>query len=359
MKRIRKKERVDRLMSEKRGKKGSIGRWIYLILVTLLLLWLADVFLGKYIVFRADGMITRDQIVRSVSYPADVSEILVKEGDEVEAGQLLAQLYSTRIMEQLAELDAEMADLKVNYAETNSRTSQIDNITPMAKARTDKMKKLIETEENAIARGITSTSKMSQYLEDEFDARERLALLKAEREELPVVLDTISGIITNLEESRAGLVKAFGGGRIVANQDATVSKVLVTEGSAVNIADPILELLVGESYILAYMTPGSFDKIEVGHSVKVLWGVDSAQGTVTALLPISARLPLEFQRTFRPQERSQVLRIDFDSEQNLPASFTKVTVVSTGVAPKWIMGIFTDFIRWFWSIDLSSSRNTE
>ena len=48
-------------------------------------------------------------------------------------------------------------------------------------------------------------------------------------------------------------------------------------------------------------------------------------------MPLSTRLPEEFQKTFRPRERSQIIRIDFDPGVRPPPTYTKVRISAPGL----------------------------
>ncbi|MCP3867083.1 MAG: biotin/lipoyl-binding protein [Gammaproteobacteria bacterium] len=339
MKKLRNKTRVDRLQTEARGRRGRLGRWIYLILITLLLVWLFDVFLGKYLFFRADGMVMRDHLTKAVSYVADVRKLPVKEGDRVSEGDLLVRLSSLDLLVQLSTLDTKLADLQARHAELLSQLAQVDILIPLAKERATKMTVLRVNEERAITRGITGNRQMSEFLKDEFNAREKLEKLKGERQDLPLEISTMKEIIESLMETRQSLLEAYSEGKIIAEETLVVSHLYVTKGSALKRGEPIMDLLTGGSYVLAYVTPGSVNKIDVGDNVTIRYGIATAEGTITELYPISPRLPMEFQRTFRPQDRSQVIRIEFEENAVIPATFTKVNIVSAGVLPKWLSGL--------------------
>ncbi len=76
--------------------------------------------------------------------------------------------------------------------------------------------------------------------------------------------------------------------------------------------------------------------VKIGDAVSLRYGIETLSGRIEKVFPISAPLPKEFQRTFRPQERSQVIRISIDADSGqIPATFSKVNVVAAGLIPGW------------------------
>ena len=337
---LRNKGRVDNLQSESRGSRGTIGRWVYLLLVTLLLIWLLDTLFGKYFFFRADGMVMRDIRNVSVSYTATVEEFALDVGDYVAAGAQIAKLNSTDILQRLAELSIKSAEVKSRIAELQAREKQLAKILPLARQRVGKMVKLRETEEKAAARGLVDTRRISQYLEDEFDSLLNYEKLLSESLNINSQIQTLAEIDQSLQENISRISEAYGDGALKAPADVTVSQVFVNTGSVVKNGEPLVELLSGGAYILAYVTPGAVNIAKTGDEVSLKYGLKTLRGKIQQIFPISARLPLEFQRTFRPQERSQMMRVEILSKEDIPATFTKIKIIAPGLIPIWLSDLF-------------------
>ncbi|MFZ0126886.1 MAG: hypothetical protein WAL48_22185, partial [Xanthobacteraceae bacterium] len=62
----------------------------------------------------------------------------------------------------------------------------------------------------------------------------------------------------------------------------------------------------------------------------------TVRGTIERVEPFAAALPREFQRSFTPVERQQVIRVEFAPDIYLPPLFTKVQLRSPNVARRWI-----------------------
>lgn len=330
MKRIRAKRRIDRLRTETRASGTNWGRWVYLGLVALLALWLLDTAFGQYIYLRAEGMVTQDKHVVAMSNIATVEAIHVEEGQQVSGGELLAKVTSFPIVQQIANLSTKLADIHARQLELKARRLVLHTILPVAKRRVEAMERLRSNEESAIARGLTDTRKLNELLQDEF-----ASILDSERMQAEV--GTIDGQLRDLESMATRLTQtldqidaAYEDGVIRSPVDGRVVNITASLGSVLSVDDSLMEVLTGEAYVLAYIKPGTLYSVHGGENVTLRYGLSKAQGRVEAILPFSAKLPNEFQRTFRPRERSQIARIELESDDR-PPTYTKVEVVSASI----------------------------
>ena len=89
---------------------------------------------------------------------------------------------------------------------------------------------------------------------------------------------------------------------------------------------------------MGYIEPGALYEIKLGQRIKIIYGFEVTYGQITKIQPVSSTLPSEFQRTFRPKDRSTVIRIDLDKDAHVPPTFTKVSVTSVNSWP-WLLAI--------------------
>ncbi len=109
--------------------------------------------------------------------------------------------------------------------------------------------------------------------------------------------------------------------------DGRIVNLTASRGSVVSGDSPLMEVLIGRPYVLAYVKPGALYTVNGGEIVALRYGLSTIRGRIAAILPFSAKLPSEFQRTFRPQERSQIIRIELEDSVQ-PPTYTKVEAVS-------------------------------
>lgn len=333
MKRIRNKQRIDNLKTELRNQPERYGRWIYLTLLIGLFLWMFNMFFGHYIFFRADGIVTQEQIEIGVSYLADIVEMNVQEGDTVIPGQALAQLQSMQVLNQASNLSEKRIDVQIKISEKNSRIKVLKTIIPIAESRANGLSNLLQNEHKAINNGLTNNRNLSDLIQSEFQARLFLEQSRTEIKYLTHEENNLQRIDNDLMKVEQQLAKLFNKGIVMAPESGTIIQ-LSKKGSVLREGEPLAELLVGKPYVLGYIEPGAFYEIKLGQRVKIIYGFEVTYGQITKILPTSSTLPSEFQRTFRPKDRSRVIRIDLDKEAHIPPTFTKVSVASEN--------------HWFW-----------
>jgi len=341
MRRLRRQQqRVDRIGQDVRRRSGGIGKWVYLLALLGLVAWLLNQFLGELVFFTAQGFVVREENRVSVPYPARVVSVDVEVGDAVGAGEPVARVESLTIRETIAQISLAIADLERERSELQARAVEIDALLPIARRRAARMAALLDQNTDAYERGLTTSVNRSVLIEDEFDAAEKVAELRAERGETDRQIGLIDQQQAELMARRALFEKSYGDGIVRAPVAGNVFDVTATVGGVVRAADPILTMVGGEPHILAYVNPGSLAELPVGSSVRIEYGVREIEGRITRIFPLSKQLPAEFQRQFRPQERSQLIRIDFAEGAAPPPTFTTVEISSADPWPSWAKRLF-------------------
>jgi multidrug resistance efflux pump len=337
VKSLRKNKRVDNLQNEVRNTGHEIGRYVYISILVILFIWIADTFFGDYFIFRAEGLVLKERHTAAVGYTADVKEVFVVEGQRIKKGAPVVRVSSVQILEQITNLSIKLADLEAQQLELKSQSQINVKLLPYAQKRAGDMQKLRKIEEKAIKDGLASSRALSDMLEDEYNSLMQLEKLKTEKKTLQLQLDGITGIIYSLQYTLNEVEANYGKGLIKAPEDAIVSKVSVNPGSVIRTGDTMAQMLSGKSYILAYIQPGALYQVEEGKEVSIFYGVNDLEGTIDEIYPVSAQLPAEFQRNFRPRDRSQIVRIEITPDYGvIPATYTKVRVVAAGKFWNWL-----------------------
>lgn len=329
MNRIRRRPRIDRLETELRPRrKHSLGRWVYLGLLLALLAWLVDLFFGQYLYLRAEGIVTRQRFAVASPTVAQVEALFVKEGDAVKQGARLAEVSSLPVLQQIANLSSKIADVRTQLVALTSRRVLLQSLMPIAEKHAREWQLLRKEEERAIESGLTSSRRLHEFVRGTFDSRREQARMASVLGRLDEEEAALAAIAEDLGKTLERIRSGYSNGTLRAAVDGRVANLTATPGSVVVPGTPIMELLNGDAFVLAYLTPGSLHSSEVGDRIRVRYGVTSIIGEIEAVLPISAQLPEEFQRTFLPTERSQILHIRLPAGETPPV-FTKVTVIST------------------------------
>jgi len=327
MRRLRKQARHDRLHTELRTNKGRMGRWIYLGLLGILLAWLLNLFFGDLLYLSAEGMVTRDRQVVSLGYPATVQDLRVRDGDQVRAGDLLATVDSIPVLQDLANLSARLAEFRARHQELVARRMVIRETLPVAREHAAAVNGLLSSRESALREGLTTNMSLHELFQADYANRKEVAELTAERDALDLEIDGLEEIIREFSASLERLRTRYDQGAVRAWRDGIVSDLRVSAGSSTGQGERLMDLLTGDSYVLAYIRPGALYEVRIGDPVQLHYGVVRMAGRISEVLPLSVQLPSEFQRAFQPQERSQIVRIDIE-DGRVPPVFTKVVVKS-------------------------------
>ena len=76
--------------AEPRTRRLAIIRWVYLTSIFALVVWLANFFFGDLLYLRSEGLVVGQPSVVAAEFPVTVRDILVREGEQVKAGQIAA-----------------------------------------------------------------------------------------------------------------------------------------------------------------------------------------------------------------------------------------------------------------------------
>ena len=339
--RLRRRSRYDTLQNEIRRRGRSWGRWIYLALLCGLFLWIADMFVGNLLYFQADGLVMRDRVVLATQYPAEVKKLNVEEGSLITKGELLAQVRSQKVEETFAQLYSDMAQAIVRSTDLEVRSKVYKAIYPMAQHRyqeahaarlaTDKL-----TDENRL-----TNMRRAELLKGEIDSAQAQTQIEAEQSTIEQNVPDIKAAVAASKAAVTRLRDIYADGTLKAPSDGVVGYLHVAEGSVVRPGDPLMELFTNKPYILAYVPEGALYDLSPGDPVKIRVGFSTYYGKVSRLYPLASRLPKEFQNTFQPAARAQVVRIEFDPSDHYPALFSKTKLSAADWSPAWLRHLFS------------------
>jgi multidrug resistance efflux pump len=299
---------------------------VYIGLLLGLAIWLVNLAIGDVLFFRADGFVMRSTRKAAAPFVARVVELYVDTGQQIEKGQPLARLDSPEVTRHIAQLSIQVADLEIRLGDFETRAKVLEHLLPFARERSQMARATmaeIDTEEGkrlATSQGVTAAAK------EAFESMEELQRLSVEYDMINAQLDELEGALTNARATYTKLVETYADGLVVAAESGTVAAVPAAVGSVVAEGEPLIELLSGPSYILAYARPGGLYEVRSGDPVVVRYGLRELRGAIAEILPIATMLPDELQRAFRPKERAQVIKIQIPEGVQVPPLRTKVVV---------------------------------
>jgi multidrug resistance efflux pump len=324
---LKKRPRSDVLVNEKRMVANPIGRLIYLGVLAVFAVVVLNFLFGDIIILRADGLVLKDQTVVATTFVARIQNVEIREGQQVEKGQVIMRLQSTEMLERLADLSARRARLVADTVEFRIRAETVAELLPLARKREGEATRVVGRFDALALAGLTTASSYDTALSANFSAQ-------GERIKLATQLKTLEKEVATLHEARdlaestlADLQAHYAGGVIRAPVTGAVGVSVPSIGNVYRTGEPMLTLYSGDPYVLAYLPHRYMFSINAGDKVTVSDGQHSAPGVIAEILPMTDALATEFQNTFKPRERSQLAKIRLTGTAPFPL-LQKVSVTS-------------------------------
>jgi multidrug resistance efflux pump len=306
---LKKRPRPDDLKTQQRRATNRAGRMIYLGLLGVFALTMANFLFGDLVFLRADGQVVRDRTTIAATYIARVEAIDVEQGQEVTPGDPVLRVQSAEMLERLADLSAGQARLAAKAAEW---------LLPIAEKRAAETAKVLAQFEQLSDANLVTSARYDDALRARYEAQEAVVKLQAEQ-------TTLSEEVAALETARTDATRAlddlrahYAEGLVRAPVEGSVGTLVPSAGDVYRPGEPMLSIYSGDAYVLAYLPRRYLFTIETGMKVSVTSGRNTATGVITQILPFTDALPKEFQNTFKPQDRSQLARIRLDQPGTFP-----------------------------------------
>lgn len=307
--------------------RGWFARGSYFMGLMTLLSWVGHNVAGGVAYTAADGLVVGDLGAVSPEYTVTVIEMLVRNGDHVKRGDLVARVSSSRIAQLIAALSDNSSSLVSKMAEISAKASMIEQLVSSAVEReriTDANGLAIERSRN---RNLIPLLTQNAVIEQVFKGKQELAVLMAEKDTMSRQVAQVTAASRFTDQALSDIDLLYDAGRMRAPMDGYISDVYGRPGLVVNPGDLVAELVGEQRYVLAYFPVSRLYEVTAGKAVTIDAGIGHwRKGTVTNVMPIAAKLPREFQRTLAPVERQQLVRIDFAKGEEVPPYFTKVVV---------------------------------
>ena len=318
MRPIKKRLRSDNIPNEKRVMRGRTGRAIYLVLLFFFGLAIFNYTLGDYVLLDADGLVVSDAHVIATPYVAQVSSVDVKEGQSVEAGDTLVKLQSTEILERLAELSTKRASLVAQATDFKVRSQKVAELLPLAERRVEEAVNTITKFDALATSRLVTSARYQEVLRTNFEANKDRVGLVTQQKVLKDELASLDRALADADDATEKLKALYANGIERAPVSGYVGASIPSVGHVFRPGEPIMSVHYGKPHVLAYLPRRYLFPINIGMSVLVSDGRDSAKGTISEILPVTDSLPKEFQNTFKPKDRNQLAKIVFEESPPFP-----------------------------------------
>jgi multidrug resistance efflux pump len=332
------------LPNEPRSQRLMVIRWLYLTTVLVGAIWLINFFVGDRLLFRSEGLVLGEPAVVAAEFTVTLRDVLVREGETVEAGETVAVVSSQAVAETIARLAADVAVRTVRQSELRIRREVIDAMIPLAENREKFASDTRKEFEGLLDRRYVPLNQHSTAIENEFRSFQDLQSLKSEKRVVESELGNLEAVLAEAQTAISDLRRVYRNGRLTSPLAGVVTRLAADKGSVVRAGEPIIELSGSRRFVLAYLPTGTLYKVKEGDEVSVNSGLQTSAGIIMRVEPFAVALPREFQRAFTPVERQQVIRIEFLPDQSPPPLFTKVAVRSGETIPAWIKRLTEKYV---------------
>lgn len=318
MRPLKTRQRPDNIPNEKRIMRSRTGRTIYLVLLFVFGLFVANYLVGDYILLRADGLVLRDQNVIATPFVARVERVDVREGQSVEAGSVLLNLQSTEILERLADLSTKRAELVAKATDFKVRAESVAQLLPLAERRADEAVNTIKQFDDLAAAKLVTSARYQEALKVSYEANRDRVSLRTQRQVLEEELESLDGALEDAADAISKVEALYADGTVRSPVSGSIGATVPSVGNVYRPGEPILSIYSGKPYVLVYLPRRYLFPISVGMEVHITDGREETTGVITEILPVTDMLPREFQNTFKPSDRSQLAKISLSSGGSFP-----------------------------------------
>jgi multidrug resistance efflux pump len=343
MRPLKNRPRPDNIPNEQRVVRGRAGRAIYLGLLGLFGLIVANYLLGDFVLFKADGLVLRKEHVIATTYIARVESVDVKEGQPVDAGTPLLTLQSSEILEQLADLSTKRTDLLSKVVDFKVRAENVAQLLPLADRRVQEAANTIKEFDNLANARLVTAARYQEALRVSYEANRDQIALATQGKVLNEELTALEKALGDADDAIARLQQLYSNGIVVSPVDGSIGAAIPPIGNVYRPGDPILSVYSGDPYVLVFLPRRYLFPVRAGMEVRITDGQSSAAGVITEILPVTDALPKEFQNTFKPSDRNQLAKIKLTSPSSFPlkqkVSVSRTTFLEMLIdAPKLLLG---------------------
>ncbi|WP_417682569.1 HlyD family secretion protein [Roseibium sp.] len=325
MRRLKKRARTDAHVNDRRAQGRSYSRWIYLAFLFVFLVAVLDYVWGDFLLFRANGVVVQDRVDIEAGYVGRLDKVPLRIGQSVRQGETLAVFTSIEIAERLAELKLRVAELKQQVLEKKQEIDVAQDLLPIADARVKNSRELRAVLDGLKGKGLASSDRLLDVLIENHSAEEAAIRLRAQLSSDQRAEKALQPALESAETALATLSELYGDGIIKAPVTGILDSKIPARGEIFLTGEKILSLYTGDKYVLAYLPSRHLFPVAVGEDVLLDSGQLVLDGKIDEILPVSDKLPSEFQNTFKPVERTQLARIVISDPQLVPTN-TKIRI---------------------------------
>lgn len=303
----------------------TMARRLYLALLLSMVGWIAYLFVGPLVVIDADGLVLQDREAVMPPYSAQVLSLAIRPGQVVEAGDQLATVVSTQMLDLISDLTTRTAKSESRMKQIEARLSAIRDTAPIAERRLRATATVAESVSMALSRGFSTSVRVAEATRDKYDAAREVAALRAEQSALEAEASALRANGARLADALEKAKATYHDGVVTSPVSGVVGPKTVDPGVVLRPGDPIADIYHGRKYVLAYLPTNRLYGVSPGREVVVTDGTNRETGRIERVESFAAQVPPEFQNGLRGVDRQQVARVELANTGALPL-LTKIKV---------------------------------
>ena len=179
-------------------------------------------------------------------------------------GKLLVRLRSQSVEESLAKLHAQLASVITTATELSIREKVNEALYRLAKHRYEIARTARASSEESLSERLLAANRRSELVKDEVLSAESKAQRAAERDVIGREAADVRVAIEASQNAIRRLTELYGDGVINSPVTGIVGSLHLSEGSVVREAEPLMEIVTGPPFVLAYVPEGALYNVQKG-----------------------------------------------------------------------------------------------
>ncbi len=315
MKKIQQKKCTYRIQKDIRNKQLVFSKYLYFSILIILLIILFNAWFSYLYIAKGNGFIYTENVLIDLPYDANINKVFVKSGMSIQAKQPLFSYRSIQFEKLMQDIRLKIHTEKYER-EFLQNTINITNKSIQAtKNYLQKTKTFNDNIEPYLQKGYITVLKVGAERERFLKWKDQIYVSQIKLAQQEKDLKILDDHINEFKQNYKYLQQQYNNGIKLAPIAGIVESMKINDGQVLPKTKTAMRIFKkNHRYIFAYFNQNSWVNIKINDNIIIdLPGKKFAIGKVINILPISERLPQEFQSRFKAIERQQLVKIAVDS----------------------------------------------
>jgi multidrug resistance efflux pump len=311
MRKLKQKQSAYKLGKDIRQEQLRLGKYIYLTIIIIIAVILIHILFSRFYMAEGSGFVYSDNALIELQYEAKVTNVLVKDGERVKKGQLLFRYQSLELQQLMQNALIAMKNTKNQLAQKQEKVLTLQKQIAASKHYSKYTQDVSSKLEALKEKGLVSTKTLTPEANRNYNVTIQLHFYEEQLKATRADIEILKTQVAHLDKNYQSLLAIYNGGEERAPVSGVITSLNVKPGQVLETAETAMQIFHGNHYVLAYINQDSWIKVHQGDHILVnLPGEGHVLGRVVRILPITEKLPEEFQPRFKSTQRHQVVRIE-------------------------------------------------